>query len=390
MRGTFDPVDLFVSSDFKASAEDGPADPARHNRHRGLRSFLTRAFFLGQIVAFEHFFGGKAQAGQASDDLGTSARDGDASGPHAGSAAALQATGGADETGATAPTNTIQATAGPGVQPPAFDAVDVPSVAGAQAAAGASSLGSGTVASATGGSASDSDAAIPQSPVIDPAEGGHNPIGTITEPVLDLVDDLGQTVEQVLDSVEDVVDDVVALVDDTVDTVVATVHETLDTLFDVLHTATSSLPLVGPVLGEVTAALENVVSPTLEAVTSTVTGVVDVVADTLTDATDILPALGDVVGSGVIPAVTETVSNVLNPDTLFADGKYTDLNITLQSEIVEPVGGVVSTAVSVTETLLGGIEDLATGDHGPAGDLAFGVTSLINDTTKGGLAELFS
>ena len=44
----------------------------------------------------------------------------------------------------------------------------------------------------------------------------------------------------------------------------------------------------------------------------------------------------------------------------------------------------------MTETLLGGIEDLATGDHGPAGDLAFGVTSLINDTTKGGLAELFS
>lgn len=402
MRATLDLLDL-QNPDPKAALDERSAESVRQNRHRGLRSFLTRSFFLGQIIAFEQFVSGKAQASPSDDPAAGNASDSDTSGANAGgaAAAALPAAGAAEETGVAIPVDTVQAMAGPGVPLPALNAVDVPSVSGAQAAAdhaaGPASLGGDTLASIADDAPTSPESPISESPPLGgapvdtlPPGAGSNPVGTVTEPVLDLVSGIGETTEGLLDTVGETVGDVVELVDVTVDTVVEVVHETVATLFDVLHSATSSLPLVGPVLGGVTATLETVVSPTLETVTSTLTGVVDVVTDTLSDAAHIFPALGDVVGSGVIPALTETVSGVLNPDALFAEGKYTDLNITLQSDIVQPVGGVVSTVVSVTDTLLGGLDDLATDDLGPVGDLAFGLTGLLNDTTKGGLAELFS
>lgn len=401
MRGTFDSVELLVDSDMKTVAESAPADPVRLNRHRGLWSFLTRSFYLGQMIVAQQFIGGTAQASLAEEASAGSQDAADASGTGGGSAAAmLQAAGGADESGGAAPTNTIQANTNAGAAPQGFDAVDVRAGAGTEA--GAQSLAGAAGGDAVAQAAGDEVASIgedgapgsglpseggPLDPILPGA--GNNPIETITEPVLDLVNDLGQTTDQILDVVGETLGDVTDLVEVTVDTVLAAVDETVDTVFQVLHSATGSLPLVGPVLAEVTAKLETIVSPTLDTVASVLTDTVDVVGDTVDTLTGALSSIG--LGSDVVPALTTTVSNIPNPDTLFSNGKYTDLNITLQSEVVEPVGSVASTAVSsVTDAVFGAIDDLADGDNGPLASLTSTLTSPLADITKGGLGDLFA
>ncbi|WP_072395490.1 hypothetical protein [Hyphomicrobium sp. CS1GBMeth3] len=414
MRDTREPINVVQATSAEA-AQEAPADSSRLNRHRGLWSFLTRSFFLGQMLVALPALSRGAQASQVDGDIGAglnATSDPSASTPF-GPAQHLTVTG-ADDLAISSAANTEPAATIAGTPPQAFSAVDVSPVGGFQTTAsltvGAATQGSSTlVTSSKSIQGPLPNVALPEQPPqsggpIAPEHPGHgiNPVetivetvvvtvsepsetivetvvvtlpevetvaGTVVEPVLDIVDDVGSIVEEVLKGVDDTVDAIAELVDDTVDTLLSTVDETIDVVFDVLQGVTGALPLVGPVLAEIIDFLDEVVSPTLEDVSTTLSGAVDVVTDTLVEVGGVFSALGDAIGSDVIPAFTETLSNALS-DPL---GALVGLDV---GDIVAPVEDVVSSGASFVDTLLDGVGNLSIV---PVATLTEPLLEVVND-----------
>ena len=66
MQSDFDAIEIDrISSDDGVPPKE--PDPVRVDRHRGLWSFLTRTFFLGQLLAAQQMLSGSAHASQAED-----------------------------------------------------------------------------------------------------------------------------------------------------------------------------------------------------------------------------------------------------------------------------------------------------------------------------------
>ena len=411
------------------AARSGANDPGR--KHRGLWSFLTRTFVLGQLIVAEHFFGNAARADDGGESLALGEGDAGSGGGASEAAAVLAAATASDESGAAAVANAQQAKTLAGAAPQA-GGVGLPE-AGARGgdmsadAAGARQGASGDIAYEQASADGDDSGSSGGGGHYEPGPGGGGDGGgytdgggTIIDPVIDIVDivdntivDVVDTVVDVVGNVGDVVNDVVGNVGDVVTDVVGAVPDILiptvdlvtDTAIDVIDTLTQtvsttagavfdaangilgSVPIVGEPLTAVTGLVEDVASTTLDTASTAITGAVGTLGETVTTVVaDVFPAASNIVGSGVIPVLQGVVSGVTNPDTLYEGGQYSDFNIALQSAS-EPITGVVSNAGTAVDSLLDGVIDLV---DLPVESPLHTVTNLLGDPLKGGLGELFS
>lgn len=402
-------------------APDGRSENNPDRKHRGLWSFLTRSFVLGQLIVAEQFFGAAARAAQSGDELTSGDVDGASSEGSGSGAAALSSGMAGDEAGAASAVNAQQAKILPGSAPQA-DGAGIPDAGTGgtdiSGDAGGGHQGAGGVEAAAaelqdegvigdGGSPNGSGGGYGPGAGGDPFDGG------IINPVVDLVDTVGETVVEVVGDVGNLVHDVVGTVDVvvgdlletvdgivtptvelvtdtlsvTVDTVASTAMHTVDIAFDAVNGILAPLPVVGEPLTAVTGIVEDVASTTLGTVTPLVSGTVDSLGQTAnTIVSDVVPAVGNVVGSGVIPVLQGTVSSVTNPDTLFEGGRYSDFNISLQS-VSDPITGAASTIGSAGDDLLDGAGTLL---DVPDDTPLSGITNLLGDPLKGGLGDLFA
>lgn len=344
---------LQAASGSNPAADAKSCDPAR--KHRSLWSFLTRTFVLGQLLVAEHFFGTAARAHEANDALGTGDGTSLSAAEAGGGASVLGAAATGDEAGAPGAANAAQAKTLPGTLPQGYQQ-DLPG-SGDTAADVAAATGAG--AQAAGGSPEDATVAD-----AGPGDGGTDGVGHITdpvvEPVIDLVGNVGDTVNDVLDTVGDTVGNLL-------DGLGETVGSLAPAVFAPVHELAKGLPIFGDPLAAITGQAEAVVS------------------NTLGDVATVFPALGNVVGSGVIPDLKGAVSIATNPDRLFDNGKYSDFNITLQ--IAEPAGSALTTIGSATDTLFDSVADTLDLPTGPSVTVA---SSVLGDPLKGGLGDLFS
>ncbi|MCC7252358.1 hypothetical protein [Hyphomicrobium sp.] len=330
MNKGIDSLSLRASSILNMPADGAAADLARLNRRRGVGSFLTRSFYLGQLIVAQQFVSGAAQAKLTDDAPGDSA-DGTADTATAGAATSLQGAGLSGEAGASSPAHAIAAKtmAGAPVSVPVHDAPE----------AGASAVQDGVTAG--GGNAVGDGGAVASASVDGEAAetvAAAGPDGTGITLDLDLPLDVGTLTTPVFDLLEGTIELTTGIVDSTFD-------------------ALKSLPIVSDLLGST---VPQVVDPLLNTVDSIVSG------------------LGDSVGSsGVIQFATNTLSNL--QDQFFEGGRYSDLGISIQSELAESTVDVLTSVASLGDTF---------GDH--LDDATFGITSSLHDTAKGGIAELLS
>lgn len=412
-------VELFpTESALKSAADIKDAHPAR--KHRGLWSFLTRTFVLGQLIVAEQFLGSAARAHDNDVAVDTADIASSASAGSGAAATALEGLASGDEVGTAGATDAAHAKAMAGAAPQAgASGIPSPGHAGADNAA---ESGPGTPVSVAAvalngtdpgeADAGTGDPSDPVTPGYEPSPGGGdgNPgaggglepiVLTPLEPVIELVDNVGGTVNDVLDTVETVVADVVETVQSivaptteiltstlggTVDGVVEVATSTVDFAFDTVNAVLAPLPVVGEPLTVITGVVEDLTSTTLQTASTVATGAVAELGQTLnTVVADALPAVGNFVGSGVIPVLQAVVSSATDPDTLFEGGSYSDFNISLQS--VEPVTGAVSDLGSAAGDVIEGAEDLL---DLPSVLPVSTVASLVGDPLKGGLGDLFS
>ena len=349
------------------SAADGKtSDPA--SKRRGLWSFLTRTFVLGQLIVAEQFFGAAARANDETEALASSdGRSSSSEGAAGGASSSLQAAAGLDESGVSADANANQAKILPGTGPQSAG----PDVPGSGDRGSDMSADAGTGQAAPADDAPLEQASLDEPGAIDPGAGpsepgGHGPgpgtgTGPVLDPVIDLVDNVGGTVNDVLDTVGGGVGDLL-------DGLGETVADLGPAVLTPVQQLVEGLPILGDPLADVTGKLEPLVS------------------NTLGNVAEVFPALGDAVGSGVVPVLKSVVSTVTNPDTLFDGGKYSDFNVTLQTA-GESVTGTVTTVGSATSTLLDDATDIL---DLPNGSPLGAVATALNDPLKGGLGDLFS
>lgn len=302
-------------------------DPTRLNRQRSLWSFLTRAFFLGQVIVAEQFIAGGAQASHGDDVSNVNHHDGaDSSGAGNGSAASLPGSLMPDDPNTAGAATSSAASLGAQALPPGAELAGLPSVSPGAVdgvAAGVANAGAGilmeTKAVEAGSDAVLSDPVTGfESPL--PGDGGHGiDIGIGTGPggidvgigagPIDVglgVDldhgiaiDLG--VGNLLDldlnvplNVSGLTNPVFDLLDNTVVTTTALVNGALDGL--------SSLPVLGDVLGTVHDLGGSVIStaaPLLDGAIS--------IADT---AFDLVDHTVDTVVSPIVSTTLQTVGDV--------------------------------------------------------------------------------
>lgn len=491
---------LWFLSNSESRNSDAPSanDTGRLNRQRGLWSFLTRSFYLGQMIVAQQFLTGGAQAKLAEEGAGPSSdsSDADASAGR-GPAGSLQDVATAQENGATAPIAAVrpnvvsdnlqlkdaQATPGEFDAPPkALASLDGTPNSGS--VSGSSSFVDGTAAPADNSDTpcQGSDGCSPHVSNPPPSTDGDQPgihvgtgpdgidvgvdvgiidvdlgidlnhgisldldlgnlidldldiplnVGAIVTPVIGLVDDvvnvvgdtvgavagaldalgsgLGDAVDNTLGAVANAVDAVGTGLGDTVGGTVGALAGALDDvgsklggpLGDTVSTVANALDAVGSGLDDAVSTTTGAVAGILDKAGS---GLGDVASNTVGAVAKLLGDVGSGFGSsddapadvgspGVITLVSKIVTDVTDPDTLFDSGKYTDLNIAMQSDTGDgssmPINPITPIA-SLADALLGGADD-ADAPDGSTSDHSFGILSgLLHDSGKGGLAELFS
>jgi hypothetical protein len=402
-------------------------EASRINRHRGTWSFISRYFFLGQIFVAQQFLSGAAHAQAGDDSLGDSREaPGSEHSANANAASPLPGAAGGDEGGAVAGQDSKAASTMAGKLPPG---ADQPIADGEGASFQKAALhAGGTVGDGSHNISRDAGDAIANN--AHPGEGGaadpghpggacgdhtcdpHIDVGT---GIIDVGIGLGHGISLDLDvaglinldlhlpiDLGAVTEPVVGLVEDVFGVVENVVGDTTSLLASVTNTATSVLDTTLTVVASTVGGLGATVGTTVAHVTDAVDGVGDALGNTLggavgslgTSLAGVTGALGGVTASpGVISFLSNTVSGVANPDSLFDQGKYTDLNIAMQSGIdtaLEPVADTVqSTVHSLADLLLGDTKDADSIDIGPDHGHGF-IASLIPDATKGGLADLFA
>lgn len=353
-------------------------DPSRLNRHRGMWSFLTRFFYLGQIFVVHQFLNSTAHAAQTADEDGDrTSPDSDQSGSTNGSAATLAGVGGGDESGAPSAAAAKEATPIAGTMP-AGASQDIPNGDGApfqkaSLEAGGGAGGGQPVAAkaATEGETGDTPVA-PGDGHQDPGhsgacEGGDSAcsphvgidtgvididLGLGDELSLDL--DVANLIDLDLDIPLDLValtepavalvDDTLSLVTDVVDGTTTLLTNVVDTAADVLET---TIGAVAPVVDDVVELVGTVGNTALDAVASTLDGVGSAVETTVAGLTD---TVDDLTGS-LTDSLGETVGG-------------------LGSAVDSTVAGLSSTISGVTGSL-----SLA-GDVGSSGSISFLSTTV--------------
>lgn len=186
MHSDFDAVEIYrISSDDGVPPKE--PDPVRVDRHRGLWSFLTRTFFLGQLLAAQQMLSGSAHASQAED---AAAQRGDGSSEDAAnplpareSVSILADNGGTSEQlPRTGLTGQSQLNANP-------ISADLGQPSSVEAATSLMQAGAGSGGGGAGSSAAISSSALARSP--HEASGVHSPIIQLPIPVVDPDIDVG-------------------------------------------------------------------------------------------------------------------------------------------------------------------------------------------------------
>ncbi len=355
-------------------------DPSRLNRHRGMWSFLTRFFYLGQIFVVHQFLNSTAHAAQTADEDGDrTSPDSDPSGSTNGFAATLAGIVGGDDSGAVAAAAAKEASPVAGKMA-AGTSQEIPSGDGAPFQADKLDAGGGqpvAAKAATEGEAGDTPVA-PGDGHQDPGhsgscEGGDSACGPhvgIDTGVIDIELGLGDGISLDLD-ITNLIDldipldlgaltePVVALVDDTLGLVTDAVVNTTTLLTNVADTATdvleTTIGAVVPVVDDVVELVGTVGNTALDAVASTLDGVGSAVGTTVAGLTD---TVDDLTGS-----VTDTLGETVGG---------------LGSVVDSTVAGLSSTISGVTGSL-----SLA-GDVGSSGSISFlstTVSSTLNPDT---------
>jgi hypothetical protein len=398
-------------------------EASRINRHRGMWSFLSRYFYLGQIFVAQQFLSGAAHAQAGDDSVGDSREAADGGhGANAKAASPLPGVAGGEEAGAAAGQASKAASAMAGKLPPGADQPIADGEAAsfqktALHAGGTAGDGSQNISRDAGDAIANNERPV-EGGAVDPGQPGgscgdhtcdpHVDVGT---GIIDVGIGLGHGISLDVDvaglinldlhlpiDIGAVTAPIVTLVDDVFGLVENVVGDTTSLLASVTTTATGVLDTTLTVVASTVNGLGATVGTTVAHVTDAVDGAADTLSGTVgslgTTLAGVTGALGGVTASpGVISFLSNTVSGVANPDSLFDQGKYTDLNIAMQSGIdtaLEPVADTVqSTVHSLADLLLGDTKDADSIDIGPDHGHGF-IASLIPDATKGGLADLFA
>lgn len=367
----------------KPDAQRAPGQVLPH-KERGLWNFLTWSFFLVQMLAVDQLLGGVAKAAGELDLAGSNA-DAEPALLISGSAPLLEGAGNslveeASDSRSAGPAKDVVGaylTSGRGNG----QAIELEAIAAVQAVAALSLPGT-----ASAGYAPASAELIPGDDVR--ISIANDIQGEMLDLVIDEVQYLLETIDDIGGSLDDVVSGITEPMLDTIGDVLD------DTLNPIMH---QLLGAVGDVAGSldhvldvVTAAAANLAKETVAAVNDLVGDVAAPLLETQSDAVpDVAAVIGDVAETAqplhaalnlptkVLDAlampgnegVLASPGNIIFPvhgsvalDELFSGNRYTDYNLALQTRLPPPIGGIGEAVATTTNAILGALPDAGESD----------------------------